>query len=770
MFSERQVKAYRIARDVGMIADPHGKLAMSPELVKLALEHCGTNEFEKYSQTVLGALIGPEFKPLGGHKDGGADGFVDADIWEQDDKPNRFFQASKTLDVEKKIRETIARLKEVGRDVDLLYYASSLVVPYIDKLESTLSDEHEVTIKIYDRNIFAQRASFNKDVEAAGAQYLRPAIQFLEELASPTYPVEPVFKNAQAVCAFLSHELERRIGTTKTLEGVCDGLLIWALEETDPDAGKLLTEAQILAKIEDVIPTARKFLRGQIGQRLKALTTKRAGARTVNVHTKEGAYCLPYESRKQIRESLLQDENLKLEVTDSFRKRIIDTGIDLEEKVLEQIPGLIHTTVEKLFEQQGYNAVRHFSDEPEQGALVARSVIEVAEEVVEAVKMPHASRVKAKHVIKQVLRGALYNSEPIERSYFGRLARTYVLLFVLKNTPELVEHFSSMAKHFVLYIGTDILVRAISEHYLPYDDQMTVNTLKILRQAGAKLILSAATLEEVHSHIYAAEREFDNIYAEIDHIVDRDLASQSDRILIRAYYYAKLNQTNPKRPRSWGAYLGNFLTHDKLLGPTSPHSMKSLRDTMVGRYGLTFEDREGMMRELDKDELDKLTEAIKKLRKDAHRRHEDVRAANDAAHILLVLKKRRNEEKEVSSPYGYRTWWLTQETKSGIAVLIAFPRRRLPKAIMRPELLINYIAYNPTTTEVRRSMGEIFPSLMGIRLGTRLEQDAFETIMSKIKEAHRTDPARAQAIVAEHSNALISQTMRDFSLKYTSAI
>jgi hypothetical protein len=67
-------------------------------------------------------------------------------------------------------------------------------------------------------------------------------------------------------------------------------------------------------------------------------------------------------------------------------------------------------------------------------------------------------------------------------------------------------------------------------------------------------------------------------------------------------------------------------------------------------------------------------------------------------------------------------------------------------------------------------MGEIFPSLMGIRLGTRLEQEEFDKIMNKIKEAHRTDPARAQAMVAEHSNALVSQTLRDFSIKYTSPI
>lgn len=42
--------------------------------------------------------------------------------------------------------------------------------------------------------------------------------------------------------------------------------------------------------------------------------------------------------------------------------------------------------------------------------------------------------------------------------------------------------------------------------------------------------------------------------------------------------------------------------------------------------------------------------------------------------------------------------------------------------------------------------------------------------MNNIKEAHRTDPARAQAMVAEHANALISQTLRDFTIKYTSPV
>ena len=78
--------------------------------------------------------------------------------------------------------------------------------------------------------------------------------------------------------------------------------------------------------------------------------------------------------------------------------------------------------------------------------------------------------------------------------------------------------------------------------------------------------------------------------------------------------------------------------------------MKSLRDTIVARFGLTYEDREDMMRDLDKGNLKKLTAAIMMLRNSSERRQEELRAANDAAHIMLVQKKRAAEEKGRHQP------------------------------------------------------------------------------------------------------------------------
>lgn len=90
--------------------------------------------------------------------------------------------------------------------------------------------------------------------------------------------------------------------------------------------------------------------------------------------------------------------------------------------------------------------------------------------------------------MKDVMRGVFYDSAAVERAYCARLARTYILLFTIRNTPEIIEYFNTMSKSFHLYVGSDLIIRAISEYYLKPDDQMTVNALKIIKQAGSKFV------------------------------------------------------------------------------------------------------------------------------------------------------------------------------------------------------------------------------------------------------------------------------------------
>lgn len=168
-----------------------------PSSIPIALEKCSTSDFEKYSQSVLASAIGHSFKPLGGTKDGGADGFIDSDVREDVQRATTFFQASKEIDPAIKIRKTVRRLREFGREVKTLHYATSREVKHIDKLQSDLSDELDINVRIYDVSYFEQRANHSDDVKAAYYQYLQPSLVFLEEALAPSYPSSPVLANAR---------------------------------------------------------------------------------------------------------------------------------------------------------------------------------------------------------------------------------------------------------------------------------------------------------------------------------------------------------------------------------------------------------------------------------------------------------------------------------------------------------------------------------------------------------------------------------------------
>jgi hypothetical protein len=529
-----------------------------------------------------------------------------------------------------------------------------------------------------------------------------------------------------------------------------------------------MTAKEIIDKVEDVIPTAKQFFRGAVETRLKALSAKQEGSRLINVYQKAGKFCLPYESRQTLTAHTREDEALKVIVSGGIQERISAAcEASPNTEVVELLTTVVHRVLEIVFETQGFEASRHFLTEAVnlETNLADRHIYEVAEEQMVKAGFKLNDNSGLLLAVKQALRGIFYQSTKEERAFCARLARTYILLFTIKNTPEIINYFNTMPKHLTLYIGSDLLVRAISEFYLPPDDQMTVNALKIIRQAGSRLILTESMLEEVHSHIYGTHLEYSNHYLELDAYVDHALASQASKILIRAYYYAKLDKEKAGRPTTWTQYLNNFLTPTKLTGPISESTMRELKGALCQRYGLEFEAKEEAAGLIDVEDAAKLAARIQDMR--APTKHE-VLAENDA-NMILRIEAERNNEKFSGNPYGYRTWYLTQDSVSNFAFAYCFKSRKNKKFVMRPEFLLNYIAYNPTDEAVRESLKLIFPSVLGVRLGSRLPSKTITRVLDRIDEAHKVDPVRAASIVADLADALKSNRMQAFALKYAPA-
>ncbi len=354
-----------------------------------------------------------------------------------------------------------------------------------------------------------------------------------------------------AVYVFLRQEVERRLGKSSLIEAVSDGLILWALEGTDPDKNIFMTGDEILAKIEEAVPPARQFIRVTYRDRLELLASKQnPSGREVRWYMRDDLFCLPYETRQIVETENVEDEALRVRVLETLGARASSLVKDLMPEDAVAIAGIAVRALQLTFETEGleFAAFLHGTDQAEGDYSIGDSV----DNALVQSNVSGEKQIAWKEVLVRMLRTTIYESTEEERLYLGKLSRTYLLLFSLNAEPRIIEYFQTMASDFYLYVGSDILIHALSERYLRKEDQMTTNLLAMLAQAGATLVLSEPVIEEVHKNLETSDWEFANFFSWDEAHVTTEVARHAPKILIRAYFYAKLNPpTGIKPPMSW---------------------------------------------------------------------------------------------------------------------------------------------------------------------------------------------------------------------------
>ena len=366
-----------------------------------------------------------------------------------------------------------------------------------------------------------------------------------------------------------------------------------------------------------------------------------------------------------------------------------------------------------------------------------------------------------------VLRGTFYVSTETERRYLGKLSRTYILLLLLKNDPKIIEYFSSMAGTFNLYIGSDVIIRALSETFLNESSQTTVNLLKILKAAGSDIILTQPTVEEVATHIRGQIFEYENYYERNENRITPDIVEHIDRILIRSYFYAKLLPVEGVRPpKNWFSYVSQFCNFADV---RNNRGDKELADYLMQKFGLSYETTEESERGIDTEELSSLSANIQKARERGGKSKDtnNILAHNDALQVLRVYNRRRDgNENSPGNPFGFKTWWLTQDSKVRRAAVGTVRKHGGRLFMMRPEFLLNYIGMAPKLADVHKSYESIFPSALGVRLSTGIRDADFRRVMRDAAEVSEVDDARASAMITALSTKLQGDALKEFEVRW----
>lgn len=734
------------------------------KMVNIALDRVSGTDFEQFFHAFYPALSDINFVPLGGIHDGGADAFHGERLFEgKSHKPETFYQASIEEDCLSKIRRTAKRLQEFGRKPKVLVYVTSRIVKAIDKKEENLSNELDIIVKIRDKNWIVSNINDSPQTVEAFRTYLQPHISFLDKFGGATTVGDSPNIETRTLCVFLGQEIDRRRGNTDLLMAITDSLILWALEGTDPDANKFLTRKEILSRIEIALPSARHFVHKVFGRRLEKMASRRnPTGREIRWYKNEDKFCLPYETRKIVVQENIEDESLKGKVLNLYEQRaaeILDVDKSSEKSLRSVlIAKLAHRTLEMTFEREGLGLVKFLTRE--QGENHNLTISDQADAAIEETDLTGEYRVAAKETVLAVLRQAFYNSTKTERVYYGKLSRTYTLMLSLRNEPKIIEYFRGMSSNFTLFVGSDIIVRALSERYLPAEDQMTVNMLRILRSAGSTLTLTHMTVEEIHAHIKGTNSEFQSYFHQIEPYVGKEIVRHADKILIRTYFNEKFNPLSGRRSPEWKSFIGQICNYDDLYNATV--SRNQIKNYLIEKFDFEYMDKTEMGEIFDENEARELAYKIRPFKS------EEVLALNDARHILAVYGKRRMlKEEHRPNPYGYRSWWLTQEEK------VYWETRELVQSrgaeyIIRPEFILNFIALSPDTKDVRKSYDSIFPTILGIRLSNRMREDVFRDVMRRANAAFDMDPARAKAELMEMSNCLMGDNYKKYEVEFSS--
>lgn len=733
-----------------MAAEP-----VHPDIIGIALDRAQGFPFEHFIRDFYPAVAGVTFAPLGGVKDGGADA-RDVGLYADNRRTDAFYQSSVEQDVEAKIRKTVARLREFGRTPKSLTYFTNRTVKYTDRVERNLTDDLDVTIAIKDANYIAAHVNTDDRTRLAFDVHLRQYTEYLKSIGASRLIESSPHVRSPAVYVFLANEVARRSGNEALVDAVTDALALWALEGTNPDTGILRTEAKVLDKIVQELPSVRTLVAPRLRQRLRAMAGKAYdGGRAVRWHRKDDAYCLPFETRRRIEDENVEDEALRLRVLHSLDGRLREvppTG--LGDIGIRQAAEAALRALQIAFEREGLEFAAFLQDG---GTGQYPTIFDALTFALNEIGHHGQRRLALQEGAFAILRGVLYNSQPDERDYLHRLSRTYALLFTLSTEPRLIEFFQDMTGDFRLFVGADQIVRALSEHYLEPADQMTRNTLLMAHRQGAKIILTGPALEEIVNHLRGADLEYKNHIDSLEHRLSFEIAREAPQIMLRAYLYARLSDTLGSRiPRNWEGFVQQFVSYGTL---HKPQAFEDMRGYLQHSFGFEFESTENLQRLVEAEEVNALSEQLSPAKKDPRL------AYNDALLALAVYgrRHRRGETSRVTE-FGWGTWWLTGET-SILKLTKDIVARHGARYIMRPEFLLNYLTLAPSAQQARRDFAEIFPSMLGIQLSKRMTPAAFADFMDRVREAEQMDDARRMVEMGKLSNQLKS----DFGRQYARA-
>jgi hypothetical protein len=241
--------------------------------------------FEAFAKSIFANVYQENFVPLGGMHDGGADGMLSSSVQEIEGKSNSYAQFSVTAagGAKTKVMDTINAVRKSGRDLAQLIYATNHAIPKPDILESQIHTDTGVYLRIRDADRIKHYVNSDQKSNSAFYEFFRADVTALSRAAGQGLATVNAFATDPTVYVFLNHEIKDRFSRAHLNDRVVDALIYWALRDTDPELGVLLSRNEVVAAVADAFPMARSVLVPRIDERLRDLSRRFVRIRALGI-------------------------------------------------------------------------------------------------------------------------------------------------------------------------------------------------------------------------------------------------------------------------------------------------------------------------------------------------------------------------------------------------------------------------------------------------------------------------------------------------------
>lgn len=718
--------------------------------VALDRTHIGDKgfEFEQFCQNLGRCQYGKDFFATSPFKDGGIDGFIirnsnDELVITKKNNSSFIFQFGTTSDFESKIRSTILDLRKNNITIQKLSYFTPHRISNIVAKVNALEEELEIALTITDQSQLCTMAA-NGECTKIFETFITSILGCLEisDSKNITYDYPVLYLNTW-------FKTQNNGKEQKIIQNMADSLIIWALRDTDPTNKTFLTEQKIYETIEKSFPTAKQFIKGIFQSRLDFLQKQRTyfGRQSIQKHPINN-FCLPLETRNKYREEEANSEQILILVKNSFLQRLLSNN-QVESNRGQLIAEFMLYVIKNLFETKGIRFVEAITNTRDNDIAYDELYLLDCAKNANNELLEFNFLQKEQQLAIATLREVFVQPTEYELEYLNRASHLYIMHYIMHNDIGIANYFTNKVEHLHFIVHSDILIRALSEEFLPFSGQHYRNMLHYLKEAGAKLIITEEALVEILMNLRIGSFEYmNNIKLFEDHFCFETI-KYLPVLITRSYLFSKLD----KKVNSWQEFINRFCTYNTLLN-NEIKAKEELLIYFIDKYKLEFLKTSDIKKDIDLKLADQLSEIITPYKK-------KVELARHVAKINIYIDTIRHRNKEISeNPFGYKTYWLTHEkTVFNIAKDFFKEHGLNQRLIMRPEYIMQQIMFMPDKNQISTTYSSTFPTALGIQISQQLDPNIFHALMNKLQEINKQDPSRTKAMLHESIQVAAEETV-----------